>query len=230
MGCTDASGACVPGDQPFACGAFGQPCQACPRPLVCNGGACTGSGCSPLDCPNSCCFSGFCAPPGLSFACGTGGQACQQCPGTAQCIAGVCTGVFFADAGTSSVLGQACTTDSACATLPNGLCFQERFGGTGIPTGYVGGACSVACSPNGTPCTQGTCVQETFTGGGIVTTTDLCRATCPGPRLGQSTCRPGYVCNASAGSLSRGWCGPDCHNAGVTCVGSTRCRQDGYCR
>jgi hypothetical protein len=59
-----------------------------------------------------------------------------------------------------------------------------------------------------------------------------CRATCPAPGTGQSTCRAGYVCAAN-GTTGTGYCRPNCNNpsalgscpAGQTCNVTT-----GYCQ
>jgi hypothetical protein len=59
-----------------------------------------------------------------------------------------------------------------------------------------------------------------------------CWERCSGPRQGQSTCRPGYVCGGlvttDGGVITYGYCKPDCHLPGAGCtIGS--CDSLGYC-
>ncbi len=104
-----------------------------------------------------------------------------------------------------SQVGTACTGDGQCG---DGIC------GTGFPGGYCTRDCSAATCPLGSKCVSG----EGYA---------LCLATCPGPRLGRSACRAGYVCEDDASGA--GLCIPAC-GGDVDCAPGTCDLASGYCR
>jgi hypothetical protein len=61
-----------------------------------------------------------------------------------------------------------------------------------------------------------------------------CFQSCPAPRGGQSTCRPGYVCDLDLSSdggvvANSAHCVPNCNNAPAARCGSRACGASGYC-
>ena len=127
------------------------------------------------------------------------------------------------DAGVSQV-GNACTADFQCHPPANGFCIAETV--FGQPTGWPGGACSASC--NGVACPAGSSCLDV--GGGSTGTNPICFKSCPSPRLGQSTCRAGYVCEVNVQVTGSGICIPRCNTAGFTCWQGTICdNASGYC-
>ena len=134
------------------------------------------------------------------------------------------------DAGVRT-LGGACSSSTQCAGLAGPVCIPASVPGFGA-TGYVDGYCTTSCGA-GSFCPQnGMCITETFFGN----STSTCKSTCPGPGMGQSTCRSGYLCHFSPtgalfdGGIPPGWCGPRCDALLGQCSAGTRCGMDGYCR
>jgi hypothetical protein len=220
-GCCTNNFCLVPSQQTrFTCGSMGQACTQCPMGQTCQNGACATPVCNATTCPTGCCVNGMCQPGDSRFACGTAGQTCVRCGMGQACTAGVCAGTFDAgvptdggvitpDAGTGNVAaGSPCTTTQACQPPMTGFCIQENIAGQA--TGYTGGYCTTQCGAN-QPCGGGAmCVTESFFGAAQST----CRATCSAPGT-QSTCRTGYVCQASASSVSPGYCRAKCTNGGA---------------
>ncbi|MHB8874696.1 MAG: hypothetical protein ACYC8T_13490 [Myxococcaceae bacterium] len=136
-----------------------------------------------------------------------------------------------ADAGApADKIGRACTLDSQCQNPPaNGFCFPPAFdGGT---TGYLNGYCSAPCSSNPSCGDGGVCVAVSFGPQSV----NLCHAVCPGAGTGQSTCRPGYLCDGPLtpspdAGFGRGACRPSCLNSSLGCPWGTVCQATGYCR
>ena len=127
------------------------------------------------------------------------------------------------DAGSSSTIGSACINDGQCLSPANSFCIPDVGPGIGA-TGFVGGYCSTSC--NGTLCSSGSTCAFVIS---PVGTFPICLRDCSGPRLGQSTCRNGYVCDGVPGSMG-GYCLPRCSNTGALCPTGTTCNQtSGYC-
>jgi hypothetical protein len=64
---------------------------------------------------------------------------------------------------------------------------------------------------------------------GIGGNVSFCGRSCPSPGTGQSTCRTGYVCAFATGSMTAGFCLPDCRTAG--CLNGGTCNvTTGYCQ
>ena len=190
------------------------------------GGIPTGGGggsvaCSAATCAG-CCSNNFCVPPQSqnNLTCGLRGNQCASCFNGLSCSAGACTSL---DAGTSQV-GTACTTDTQCRPPANGFCIAETV--FGQPTGWPGGACSASCGT--TACPSGSSCLDVGGGGG--SSNPICFQSCPQPRLGQSTCRSGYLCEVNVQTTGSGICIPRCNTAGFECWRGTRCDvASGYC-
>jgi hypothetical protein len=127
------------------------------------------------------------------------------------------------DAGVGSTIGNACINDGQCLQPAASFCIPDVAPGVGA-TGFVGGYCSTSC--NGSPCVGGSTCASVNTGVGAF---PVCLKTCPTPRMGQSTCRNGYVCEGATG-LMGGYCLPRCSNTGANCPTGTSCNSTtGYC-
>ncbi len=149
-------------------------------------------------------------------------------------------------------IGQACELQAQCSAPPinGGFCIPEvqrradggivltRDGGT-TPTGNPGGSCSRFCWADEDCTADGT---ENFAEGicliRVSTIERACAQGCTGPLLGQSTCRPGYVCEQltqnDGGALPTGYCEARCEVPGQTCGnytdgGARLCLPNGYC-
>ena len=173
----------------------------------------------------------FCSPRCSNMAqCRTPGYACYffVTAGANACWLNPIPGTgfdagFVPDAGSMSNIGGACVNDGQCLSPTNSFCIPDVAPGVGA-TGFVGGYCSTSC--NGTPCSSGSTCIPVNSGFG---TFPVCLKECPGPRLGQSTCRNGYVCEGTAGASS-GYCLPRCSNTGANCSAGTTCNTtSGYC-
>ncbi len=105
----------------------------------------------------------------------------------------------------SSVIGNACTADGPCAP---GIC------GTGFPGGYCTQDCLMASCPLGSRCV----------GNGMVA---YCLSSCVGPRMGQSECRAGYVCDDDG--TGSGVCIPSCVSNPGGCAPAMCNMTSGYC-
>lgn len=182
-------------------------------PMVCGPGAC-----------NGCCVGSFCldAQVQTNFVCGAKGQVCAACGSGEVCSPAGCVPDMKPplDGG----IGSPCLFDGQCQPPNNGLCIPESV--LMMSTGWTGGYCTAACKgPNSCP-EASQCVNTGGADGG----SNLCLASCRAPRQGQSTCRPGYNCEASPASFGSGICIPRCDNPGFTCFANTVCDQkSGYC-
>lgn len=177
--------------------------------------------CSAATCAG-CCSNNFCVPAQSqsNFACGLNGNQCATCLNGLTCSSGVC-GVL--DGGVSQV-GNACTGDLQCRPPSNGFCIAETV--FGQPTGWPGGSCSASCS--GVACPAGSSCLDV--GGGSTGTNPICFKSCAAPRLGQSNCRTGYVCEVNVQVTLAGICIPRCNTVGFTCWQGTHCdANSGYC-
>ena len=178
--------------------------------------------CSAATC-NGCCNRNFCVPAQSqsNFSCGLNGNQCATCLSGLVCSSGACVQV---DGGVSQV-GAACTSDLQCRPPTNGFCIAETV--FGQPTGWPGGSCSANCS--NTPCPTGSSCLDVgqLSGGG---SNPVCFKSCAAPRLGQSTCRTGYVCEVNVQTTGSGICIPRCNTVGFDCWQGTRCDvNSGYC-
>jgi hypothetical protein len=177
--------------------------------------------CSAATC-NGCCTNNFCVPAQSqnNFACGLGGNQCATCFSGLTCSSGSCVAV---DGGMSQV-GNPCSADLQCHPPANGFCIAETV--FGQPTGWPGGACSASC--NGVACPSGSSCLDV--GGGTTAPNPICFKSCAGPRLGQSTCRGGYVCEVNVQTTGSGICIPRCNTVGFSCWQGTTCdANSGYC-
>lgn len=155
---------------------------------------------------------------------------------------------------TTSVNGLACTFTSECraptpgAPWAGGACLPEvlreadggivQVDGGPAYTGNPGGQCTRDCridedctSTGNEDLTEGVCLS-------VSTTLARCFRGCPAPNGGQSSCRPGYVCEqlgfSDGGLLPTGYCNSRCDEPGTSCGtytdGGTRaCLPNGYC-
>ncbi len=194
-GCCDASGTCVAGDAPSACGAGGAACVAC----TASGAACDAIGgyctyvppCSASTCPAGCCDArGVCQSGRTDLVCGAGGQGCHDCAASGQACAasgycyagahcgadtcaGCCDGAGTCQPGTTvgacGAFGSVCT---GCAAGSSCTAFACDSGST-CPAPYAG------CSPSAlvlppAPSTSCTAVEL-----------DAIAVACKGPDPGQ---------------------------------------------
>lgn len=97
------------------------------------------------------------------------------------------------------VVGGACTRDESCTT---GVCI--RANGSATASAWVGGYCSGNCAQTG--CPEGVCLL-------LADGLSYCLAACQG----DSACRAGYVCSATARA-----CLPDCR-LGWSCSSALVC-------
>jgi hypothetical protein len=120
-------------------------------------------------------------------------------------------------------VGDPCLSDLQCRPPNSAFCIPESV--FGQPTGWVGGTCTRTCGGSTNACPTGsTCVSFD------TTNQPLCIQTCPGPRQGQSTCRPGYVCEVNLMMAGVGLCIPRCSNPGFACWKNAACDPtSGYC-
>ena len=104
-GCCTAYGACLAGDNVFACGVHAASCQTCEGLEICSEGSCVQQSeplnpddggepdaCGPQSC-DGCCADGACVvlTDETDAQCGVGGQACYACTGAASgCVEGSC--------------------------------------------------------------------------------------------------------------------------------------------
>lgn len=156
-GCCNTDGTCVEltSENNATCGASGNACAACANTEVCTSGACVpttpghtdaGMDAGVIDTGCVLMIGGSPFPrPGDSFAnCGNHGEACKQCSSGQICAAvekgGECQ---TKDAGPEIIVGQACTMDSDCSSIPDGICKLTTSLGNGT---YTGGYCTRLCS------------------------------------------------------------------------------------
>ncbi len=177
-GCCAAGGACVPGNQPGACGLMGLSCAQCTLPAAdrcalgdckcgnglscplgerCDGGRCT---CDAAAC-DGCCSGDTCVPrdAGTLVACGASGL-CKVCDASRanQCLGGQCRCGTHAECGQ----GEACQ-GGACVCNPgtcNGCCIAGTqcvpLGATNDTQCGSGGAACRGC-PGLQRCSNGAC-------------------------------------------------------------------------
>jgi hypothetical protein len=140
----------------------------------------------------------------------------------------------FTDGGPT---GAPCTLDDECSASTFGLsfpsCNKEKSSDGGY-TGWPGGYCSSFCFGSGDcPGANAFCAGDFF---------GSCYVSCPAPMGGQSTCRPGYLCDLfvgdndggretlpDGGPKTTGYCGPRCDFDGGGCNYGLTCRSNGYC-
>lgn len=178
------------------------------------GGSATCSGCT------GCCFNGVCQPGNSSSLCGARGVECFACSTNQFCSSGQCTGANTGDTGAT------CAVNADCKEAILGGATREcvpPYRADGGASGWPGGYCSNSGCDSFVDCpgTTGSCGRD-----------GNCYATCLGANLGQSTCRPGYVCSdtftVDGGTFAL--CIPDCRNAGHAGCGIGRsCNPLGYC-
>ena len=130
---------------------------------------------------------------------------CAACTPGQACTAGQCS--FVGD----TYAGSPCATNNDCTIGGlTGGCLT----GNSWPGGYCQDTCFILSCSSTDVCISNDCWER-----------------CPGPRLGQSTCRGGYVCGAlvlpDGGSPGYGICRPSCAYAG--CPQGT-CGALGYCQ
>jgi hypothetical protein len=184
---------CLPGDNPNACGADGDYCQACGPDKTCSNGKCVGAPCDATTCPNGCCYNGSCFPGDNASLCGKGGAPCQACSQTQSCIE------------------QACTTGGPCdaTTCASGCCLNgECQPGTGLNACGKGGGPCVKCG-SGEQCKDQVCQKVTCG-----------PTTCPNGCCDQAgNCQPGTsgpLCGKGGAQCQA--CGPNQACQSQTCV------------
>ena len=199
------------------------------------------------------CFATGCSPasasPGNQGTCRTG-YSCFALPG----IGGACVPdpFFSATPDTVSTLHTPCTADADCrapvsgAPAAGGFCKAELLRGSdggivagpdggALRSGNPGGQCSRLCQFDSDCSTTGAdapldgqCLTVGSTPG-----YGQCFRGCAAPRQGQSTCRPGYVCEEPGElggfSSTAGVCVARCDAPGASCSFGRVCRPDGYC-
>jgi len=223
-GCCTASGACLPGDAPNACGSAGGTCEACPGGSGCERGVC--DSCNPESCPSGCCSGPTCHAPSVA-ACGQGAGGCVSCgTGSDRCIEGQCRcGEGAAcGAGQRCQSGQCVCDSSSC---PSGCCDGSVCRLRALDSCGTGGHACLACDPK---------------------RANACLADGPCSCGGGSACLPGQacvdrqcVCNAAScpdGCCDGNVCRPrsleSCGVGGESCercpVGADECSPAGECR
>ncbi|MBX5483378.1 MAG: hypothetical protein IRZ16_16275 [Myxococcaceae bacterium] len=136
----------------------------------------------------------------------------------------------------ANLIGSACTSDSSCqsgGSFLAGACFTQFDPDTGDNTGWLGGSCTAECSadPASMCGTTGICLGFQSQAGDQFA---LCMDRCSSPGVGQSDCRPGYVCEmyalADGGTAPDGYCWPNCNNVAGFCGTAKTCTTSGYCQ
>ena len=123
-----------------------------------------------------------------------------------------------------ATVGSPCTNAAGCATLGTGA--KCKLTTTRADGTYTGGYCTLGCNNNVACPASSICINVDSDGG----SNHLCLATCRAPRQGQSSCRPGYLCEVSGPSIGTGICLPRCDSPGFTCYPNTKCDvKSGYC-
>jgi hypothetical protein len=158
----------------------------------------------------------------LPSACGRQGNTCAACPFGTICDNGLCQPPLF-DGGTSGLpTGSACSVAQQCAPPGSGQCITAWPGGSCTSLCGSGMSCGLFAPCPGACPAGGTCV-------GLAANTAFCTQSCGAPGAGQSSCRPGYVCTFATGSMTVGFCAPDCRSFG--CITGGTCNQaTGYCQ
>jgi len=185
QGCCEGS-ACEPGNNPTACGTFGQPCTDCTQfGETCGGadagfgqGQCVQAPCSAQNCPG-CCAGGSCLQGNDPAACGANGQLCADC----------------------TSLSETCST--ADAGFGGGSCIKEPppvCNETNCPTGCCDGATCLPgnldsfCGTAGAACTNCGASNKTCKAQACVAGPPTCNATtCQGCCDLSNACQPGFI-------------------------------------
>lgn len=128
------------------------------------------------------------------------------------------------DAG--SPIGGACETVGDCMFSVATNCRRETMDGGS--TGWAGGYCTATCLV----LIGFSCPDYAYCNNPGSLSLGTCEALCTNSGSGQSTCRPGYVCerlrSVDAGD-NRGICVRNCHNAAGICGTTQTCNSLGYC-
>jgi len=120
--------------------------------------------------------------------CGSGGSQCVQCLTSQTCQTGASGGTCI----TVKLVGDACATNTDCATVGSGALCKLATGNGWYP--YPGGYCTVVCSDGGVCPTNSECLlTSTVTPYGE--TADYCLRTGCGSF---ADCRAGYNCFGTA--------------------------------
>lgn len=199
------------------------------------GGMCTRRCLDSVDCGDAGVCAYFLGASGeRENVCLAGCRTSAECRGGYTCLALVSgeSGCFPAshpllDAGprAQAPAGAACTADTVCGAAGSAFRCQAASTDAGLPTGFVGGACTGDCAlavdRPGFCGGDGECVPFTTTPPGNLgpLVTWDCRATCtfPVPMAGGVRCRPGYVCNELSPGSGFAICEPHCANPGYRC-------------
>jgi hypothetical protein len=157
--------------QGFAAGAACIPAAPGGSECPTAGNFCAAPCCTPLTCPNGCCFGGICVPGNTDEACGGGGVQCAACPGECSaCQNGSCVAL--------SVNGDPCTQGSQCCS---GNCFNGFCANTATQCG------GTACNPPANGCAGNTCCRGSDTSG----CGNVC---CSSPCCGSQCCGANQFC------------------------------------
>lgn len=183
------------------------------------GGSAGGGSATCSNCPG-CCLNGVCQAGNTTALCGARGVACFACSTNQFCSNGQCTGANTGDTGAT------CAFNADCKEAILGGATREcvpPYRADGGASGWPGGYCSNTGCDSFVDCpgTTGSCGRD-----------GNCYATCLIANLGQSNCRPGYVCSdaltVDGGTFAL--CVPDCRNPGYAGCGAGRsCNPLGYC-
>jgi hypothetical protein len=187
QGCCEGP-ACVPGNAPNACGAFGEPCTDCTQfGETCGGedagfgeGQCTQAPCSAQNCPG-CCAGDSCLEGNDPAACGTNGQLCVDCTSKNETCSGGGSDAGFGGGSCQASPPVECNAQ----TCPTGCCNGTLCLPGNLDTfcGTKGGACT-NCEATSKTCTAQACV-----GAAATCNTTNCQGCCDLT----NTCQPGFI-------------------------------------
>jgi len=209
-GCCDASGACVAGNSPFACGANGQVCQSCVGGQQCLLGACFGSSTGGSGGGNGGSGGGSVGGGGggvTGGGSGGGGGPIGPCGGSLSLCGSACVDLQ-ADENNCGVCGRTCSPGQVCDRGNCMLLPTDCAASGGCPPGF-------GCNPTTRQCEPG-CQLTTDCPAGATCSGNQCA--CPAQ---QHACGNACVSNASPES-----CGASCTacaapaNATPTCDGT----------
>lgn len=145
-GCCDATGACVAGNLPTACGGGGLSCNTCQAGESCQAGACSAALC------NGCVDAlGNCLSGNTALACGKEGSVCVACSFDQACENGACVG------------GGCNATNCADGCCSGDTCVRDQPNDTQCGSG---GAQCVGCESPSVCQADGTCSDAGVTDGG----------------------------------------------------------------